>query len=151
MSVCTFIASDHPLPAAAPKKDYPLDIKLDSGTVFDGDADDNFFLHLFDGAGSFTNKKYGVCLEWRCTQGRAKELLKYIKAALENTESVEIWHVWLGDCYEYEDSPVVHSRTISIKEMTADDIIRVDEAEIWNKPDKMYPNRPSFYRWTITN
>lgn len=150
MSVCTFIASDKPLPPAAPEKNYPFEIDFDSGTVNDGDADDNFFLHIFNGADSFINKKYGVCLEWRCTPGRAKKVLEYIEKALQNAESVELWHVWLGDCCEYEDSPVIHNRTVSASELTADDIIKIDSAEIWNKPDRVYPNRPSFYRLTVT-
>lgn len=40
MSVCTFIASDCPLKEAAPVQDYPLEINLDNGQIYDGDADD---------------------------------------------------------------------------------------------------------------
>lgn len=61
---------------------------------------------------------YGVYLEWNYTDGRAEQILNYIKEALKETDSVEFWHVWLGDYYEYDDSPVIHKRTISIKDMT---------------------------------
>ena len=44
MSVCTFIASNCPLKEAAPVQDYPLEINLDNGQIYDGDADDNYFL-----------------------------------------------------------------------------------------------------------
>ena len=44
MSVCTFIASDCPLKEAAPVQDYPLEINLDNGQIYDGDADDNYSL-----------------------------------------------------------------------------------------------------------
>ena len=54
------------------------------------------------------------------------------------------------DYYEYEDSPVIKKRTISISEMTIQDIKELDNAEIWNSPDKQIPSRPSFYRWVIT-
>ncbi len=149
MSVCTFIASDHPLPACSPSRDYPLEINIDNGTVYDGGADDNFFLHSFWDVQRYSHKKHGVWLEWNYTQGRAGRLIKYIADALRYTDSVELWHVWLTDYYEYEDSPVIHSRTVSIQDLTEKDIKELDSAEIWNTPDKAYPNRPSFYRWKI--
>ena len=149
MSVCTFIVSDHPLPIHKPSEDHPLEINLDLGTVYDGDADDNFFLHTFKDVQSYSHKKHGVWLEWRYTDGRAKQILKYIKDALQYTDFVELWHVWLTDYYEYEDSPVIHSQTIPISELTESHIKELDNAEIWNVSDKTYPNRPSFYRMTI--
>ena len=151
MSVCTFIASDHPLPAHYPSRDHPLEINLDLGTVCDGDADDNFFLHDFAEVHDYSGRKYGVWLEWRCTYGRTKQIVKYIRDALQHEDSVELWYVWLSNYYEYDDSPVIHSRTISINELTESHIKELDGAEIWNTPDKTYPNRPSFYRWTITS
>ena len=95
-------------------------------------------------------KRYGVYLEWRYTEGRAKQILKYIREVLKETEQVEFWHVWLMDCYEYEDSPVIHKQTISIKKMTIQDIYELDKADIWNGPDKQIPSRPSFYCLKIT-
>lgn len=47
MSVCTFIASNCPLKEAAPVQDYPLEINLDNGQIYDGDADDNYSLFPF--------------------------------------------------------------------------------------------------------
>ena len=145
MSVCTFIASDSPLRAVAPLQDYPLDIDLDNGAIYDGDADDNYFLHIFTDVADYTNKKYGVFLEWNYTEGRAKRIIEYIKDALLDTDSVELWCVWLMNYYEFEDRPVIHRRTISIEELTEKHIKEIDDAQIWNTPDKMYPNRPSFY------
>ena len=65
------------------------------------------------------------------------------------------------DYYEFEDRPVIHRQTVSIDELTTKHIKEIDDAEIWNlslihiqmcirdriwnTPDKMYPNRPSFY------
>lgn len=149
MSVCTFIAADTPLQEVAPSKDYPVHIDIDNGIIDDGGADDNFFLFSFRDVQDYTDKKYGVYLEWYYTDGRAEQILKYIRAALEKTESVELWHVWLMDYYEYEDSPVIKKRTISIGEMTIQDIKEMDSADIWNKPDKQLPNRPSFYKLLI--
>ena len=44
MSVCTFIASDYPLQEAAPGQEYPFEINIDTGTIYDGGMDDNYFL-----------------------------------------------------------------------------------------------------------
>lgn len=149
MSVCTFLASDCPLPEAAPTKEYPLEINIDNGTIYDGGADDNFFLLSFPDVQDYTDKKYGVYLEWDYTDGRAEQILKYMKEALEKVESIELWHVWLMDYYEYEDSPVIHKRKIRIEEMTIQDIKELDSADIWNSPDKHIPGRPSFYCLTV--
>lgn len=149
MSICTFIASDHPLPSWTPSRDYPLEIDLDLGTVYDGDADDNFLLYGFEDVQGCSDKEYAVRLEWHYTEGRAEQLLKYIKDALLYTDSVELWHVWLTNDYGYENSPVIHSRCIPAQELSVKDLKELDGAEIWNRPDKIYPNRPSFYRWTI--
>ncbi len=151
MSVCTFIASDIPLEEIAPSKDYPLEIDIDSGTIYDAGADDNYFLHTFKDAEDYTDKKYAVCLEWYYTDGRAKRIIEYIKSALHKTDSIELWHVWLMDYYEFEDRPVIHRRTISVSELSAQHIRDIDSAEIWNRSDKMYPDRPSFYCLTIAS
>ena len=145
MSACTFIASDYPLPEAVPAQKYPVEINVDTGTIYDGGMDDNYYLFPFPDVSDYTNKKYGVYLEWNYTDGRAEQILKYVRTALEKTEVIELWHVWLGDYYEYEDSPVIHKRTFTIDEMTVRDIYELEHAEIWNHPDKYIPSRPSFY------
>ena len=150
MSVCIFLAADIPLQEMSPSKEYPVHIDLDKGTIDDGGADDNFFLFAFPDVQDYTDKKYGVYLEWNYTDGRAEQILNYVKTVLEEAEQIEFWHVWLMDYYEYEDSPVIHKRTISIKEMTIQDIKEIDSAEIWNCPDKQIPSRPSFYCLRIT-
>ncbi len=145
MSVCTFIASDKPLCEVMPQREYPFIINVDEGTIDDGGADDNFFLNIFKDVQSYTDKKYGVYLEWHYTEGRAKAILEYIKNALKHENTVELWHVWLMDYYEYDERPVIHRCTVSLTDMTIDDIKKIDSAEIWNEPDKRNPNRPSFY------
>ena len=150
MSVCRFIASNVQLPEFAPAKEYPLEINIDLETIYDGDADDNYFLSEFEDVSFYTDKKYGVCLEWNYTEGRARQIIEYIKAALQKTEVVEFWHVWLMDYYEYEDRPYIHRKTIPIGELAIENIKEIDCAEIWNTPDKMYFNRPSFYCLKIT-
>ena len=149
MSVCRLIASDLPLQEFTPSEDYPLEINVDNGTIYDGGADDNYFLTTFSRVKDYTNKNYGVYLEWEYTDGRAKQIIEYIKTAVQKTDSVEFWFVWLMDYYEYEDRPFVRRKTISVSELTTEHIKEINNAVIWNTPDKMYPERPSFYCLTI--
>ena len=117
-----------------------------NGQIYDGDADDNYFLLPFADVREYSDKKNGVYLEWNYyTEGRAKQLIEYLKNALQNADSVELWRVWLGVRDEFEDSPVIHRQTISVDELTVKHIEEIDHADVWNTPDKMYPNRPSFY------
>ena len=150
MSVCTFVAADIPLKLVSPSQDYPLEINIDTGEIFDGGADDNFFLHPFEETDRYTEKKYGASLEWHYTPGRARRIAEYIAEALRYTDTVELWHVWLMDCWEFEDRPFIRRKAISIDELTVNHIKDIDSAEIWNTPDKMYPERPSFYCLVIT-
>jgi hypothetical protein len=150
MSVCTFIAADIPLREVTPSKEYFVHIDVDKGMIDDGGADDNFFLNSFYDVQDYTDRKYGVCLEWHYTDERAEKILKYIKETLEKTDYVELWHIWLMDCYDYEESPVIKKRTVSVGEMTIRDIYELDNADIWNCQDKHLPSRPSFYCLKIT-
>ena len=70
MSKCIFLASDCPLENYSPSKEYPIEINVDTGEIFDGGADDNFFLNSFKDTQSYSDKKFGVCLEWNYTDGR---------------------------------------------------------------------------------
>ena len=150
MSACTFIASDTPLPEFTPPQDYPVRIDLDSGTIDDGGADDNYILTTFRDVKDYTDKEYGVALEWNCTDGRANQIIEYISSALQKADSVEVWHVWLSDYFEFEERPFLHRTTISLNELTPSHLKQIDNAVIRNTPDKQYPQRPSFYCLTIT-
>ncbi len=150
MSICRFIASNTPLTEFVPSKDYPVKIDIDKGTINDGGADDNYSLLTFDNVTDYTDKDYGVSLEWNYTDGRAVQIVEYIRTTLLEADSIEFWSVWLMGYYEYEDRPYIHRKTISIAELTTEHIKEIDNAEIWNTPDKMYPERPSFYCLTVT-
>ena len=145
MSVCTFLAANYPLETFSPSQDYPFHVNIDDGTIYDGGADDNYFLIDFKEVDLYTDKEYGVYIEWDYTDGRAHNIIKYIKDVLKNTDSVELWHVWLMDVYDFEESPVIFSSTISIDDLTVDDIKEINDSPIFNKPDERYPDRPSFY------
>ncbi len=150
MSACRFIASDASLPHFSPSKEYPMEINIDKGRINDGGADDNYFLSTFANVRDYTDKEYAVSLEWNYTDGRAKQIIEYIRSALLKSDRVEFWLVWLMDSYEFEDRPFLHKKTVSINELTIGHIQEIDSAVIFNTPDKAYPERPSFYCLTVT-
>ncbi len=69
---------------------------------------------------------------------------------MQKSDNIEFWNIWLMDYYEFEDRPFIHRKIISIDELTAEYIKELNNAGIWNSPDKMYPERPSFYCLTVT-
>ena len=143
MSVCVFIAADCPLPEFRPTENYPLHINIVTNEIYDGDADDNFFLLPFDDVNVYCEKKFGVYLELPLyTEGRARQIIDYIRSTLRQTESVELWNVWLLGYWEYDDRPYIHKKTVNINDLTVTDIKEINNAENWNNKD---PNRPSFY------
>ncbi len=143
MSKCVFIAADCPLTEVRPSQNYPHHINVDTGVMYDSGADDDYFLLPFNEVDIYCKKKYGVSLELdRYTEGRAKQIIDYIKAALLHTDSVKLWNVCLIGYWEFEDRPHIHKRTIRIDELTVNDIKEINEAENWKNKDK---NRPSFY------
>lgn len=143
MSVCVFIAADCPLPEVRPTEDYSLHINIDTNAVYDGGEDDNFFLLPFDDVNIYCEKKFGVYLELPLyTDGRARQIIDYIKSALRQTESVELWNVWLLGYWEYDDRPYIHKKIVSINDLTVTDIKEINDAENWNNKN---PNLPSFY------
>ena len=89
-------------------------------------------------------------MEWNYSEGRAHQIIAYIRAILQDTDTVELWQVWLMDYYEFEERPCIHQKTVSIQDLTPEHIKELDQAEIWNTPDKRYPERPSFYCLTVT-
>lgn len=149
MSVCTFLAADYPLPEVVSEKEYPLEIDIDAGTIWDGDADDNFCLLPFDHVQEYSERAYGVCLEWAYyTRGRAEQIISYIEDLLKKTDCVELWHVWLMDGDEAR--PIIRRCTVPWSGLLAEDIQELCEAEVWDRADKRNPMRPSFYCLTVT-
>ena len=143
MSVCTFIAADCELP----EKEYPegesfIDLDINAGTVYAGDGDDNFCLFNFDDVESYSDLSHGVVLEWNyCTVGRAEQIIKYIGAALEKSERVELWTVWLMAYYEYEDRPVIKKQELSFSDLTPEAILEFSKRDVWGN-SKI---RPTYY------
>lgn len=139
MSLCTFLAAGCELPEKDRPEHSTLEIDLERNTVFDGNAADNYGLFPFHDFDGHTELPYAVCLEWNYfTPGRAKNLIKYISAALENCARVELWHVWLTGYCEYVERPYRKTKTVSIRDLTVEDIQDICEFNVWandkNKP-----------------
>ena len=86
MSYFTYIASDYPLPTVErPDREITIEFDTETGSVFDGDYEDDFALYPAEGLSDVrTEKKYAVYLEWNYyTEGRAKNIIEYIKENLK--------------------------------------------------------------------
>ena len=141
MSVCIFIAADCELQVKLFSSDDHF-IEINEGTVFDGDKDDEYELYEFRDVASYSELHNGVELLWNYwTPGRAREIIEYIKTALEKCDAVELGKVWLMDYYDYDERPYYQRREISISELTSDDIKSITEADVWGKGEM----RPVYY------
>jgi hypothetical protein len=145
LSVLKIIAANSPLPDIAPEKEYPLEINLDKGTAFDGDADDNFFLSPFiDQVEHFTSKKYTSTLDWvYYTDGRARNVISIIKSIIQHTDTVELWNFWCG-YLEDDERPIIKTTIVHIAELMPKDIQNWDNQEVWKTPSRS-GDRPTFY------
>lgn len=147
MSVCTFLAADCELS----EKEYPeyetfLEIDTKKGTIYDGDRDDDFALLKFEDINDYTDLHYGVVLEWNYyTRGRARQIMEYIKAALNDCEVVQLWTVWLMDYCEYDERPRYKKREITLSELSEDAIREITEADVWGDSK----DRPTYYCLSI--
>ena len=75
-------------------------------------ADDHYYLLPFDEVDLYCEKKYGVYLELpQFANGRAEQITTYIRTALMQAGSVEIWDVWLSGYWEFGDRPHICKRT----------------------------------------
>lgn len=129
MSYFTYIASDYPLPTVErPDREITIEFDTETGSVFDGDYEDDFALYPAEGLSDVrTEKKYAVYLEWNYyTEGRARNIIEYIKENLKHTDEVELWHIWSGAGEIFN----VHTKKISIDSLKPEMIRELDEQEI---------------------
>ena len=140
MSVCLFLAAACPMREVHPTKEYPLEINVDTGTIYDGNADDNYHLYPFPDVDLYTAKTYGMQLEWAYyTEGRAWKLTEYIRELLKQTECVELWQVWLG-----ADDAKVKTISVTSAELKPENIQMADQHELWTRPSDPF-DTPTYY------
>ncbi|MBR5816840.1 MAG: hypothetical protein IKY38_05390, partial [Anaerotignum sp.] len=84
----------------------------------DGNFDDDFSIRPFPPENVFgihTEKPYCAKLEWhRYTEGRAENILAYIREHLQTADELELWHVWLDDA----ETPVFKRKAYRLSELT---------------------------------
>ena len=129
MSRLIYLASDVPLPERPWPKNW---------------EDDEFGLIPIRAADDMaTEKRYAVALEWHYyTEKRAKDLIGCIREALLYTDEVELWHIWMG----VGVNPLIRSRTISIEDLTVEDIRRLENSNVLEE----FYELPIQYRLVIT-
>jgi len=123
---------DKDKPSVIMVSDRTVNINIDTGVIEDGDFDDDFNIWIPDNSLPLkSNKKYFAVLEWhRLTEGRAENIIKYISQSLENTDEIELWHIWLGAEDQYHR---IKSKVFTIDEFTSKDIIELDKANLWGE------------------
>lgn len=129
LSYYTYIASDEPLPTVdRPDREITIEINTETGVFSDGDFEDDFALYPAECLSDVrTEKKYAVYLEWNYyTEGRARNIIEYIKENLKHTDEVELWHIWSGAGEIFS----VHTKKIPIDSLEPEMIRELDEREI---------------------
>lgn len=101
--------------------------------VNDGGLDDDFaILKLNDAMEDiYTEKKHLAYIEWmKYTQGRAEKIIDYVKRGLEDTDDIEIWHIWMGN----EERPFIKKRIIPADEFVPVDLENLAQLKVWAEP-----------------
>lgn len=123
-------------------RDKPILLYMDRDLHFntktkepeDGNFDDNFSIRPFppeEVFGIHTEKPYCAKLEWhRYTEGRAENILIYIREHLQSADELEIWHVWLDD---YE-TPVFKRNEYLLSELTTTVLKELEEIALTTDP-----------------
>lgn len=115
--------------------DREVFLDADSGTVTDGDFDDDFaVLPMEKLFGMHTEKEHCASVEWRFTPGRAEQLIGYLKEQLSRMPEVELWHTWLDE----EPRHRLRQVSIPISQLTVEDIAELERQEVWQEPPTDY-------------
>ncbi len=124
-------------------------LDTDTGSVWDGDLDDDFSIVPMEKQEDiYSEKHYCARLAWsRYTKGRAGRLILYIRQLLEHTPSVEIWHIWMGASYP---PPNIKRKKIQAKELTEEIIEKLD-AEAVFETAPLARTGAAFSDWGVEN
>lgn len=105
--------------------DRRVHINVDTGSVEDGNFDDDFALLDAKGCDDvYTKKRYAVYIEWHAwTEGRARGVIEYIRENLAHTDEVELWSIWMG----FAEPPIVRTKTLRLCELRPEHIKALEE------------------------
>jgi len=112
----------------------------DTEIVIDADGgglDDDFSIFKLSDETEdvYTEKKYRAYVEWAiCTKGRCQKLIDYIREQLTHTDEIELWNIWMGN----GDRPHIKKRTISIDELTPDEVIDLEGKDVLSELPTQY-------------
>ncbi|MBQ1372175.1 MAG: hypothetical protein IIY70_04515 [Oscillospiraceae bacterium] len=131
MSLLSYFAADIPLPERVNPHDLADDeelvLELDAGEFQNGDYDDDFSIHDCSGMDSiFSEKPYCAALYWSYSEGRAEQVLAYLRNLLVRTEEVELWHIWMGT----GEPPLIRSTSIPISQLRAEDLRILEDRDV---------------------
>ena len=118
--------------------DIVMELDTESNNVHIDDFDDDWAVIPWND-GIFcevkTEKSCKMQLEWGSySDGRARQLIDYIKQCLEETDEIELWHLWLDD----ESYLLPKKRTVSAAELVPEDIRRLAEYAAHAEPCRQY-------------
>lgn len=114
--------------------DRKIHFNKETKELEDGDFDDDFSIRPFPPTevfGIHTEKPFcaEVCLH-RYTDGRAENILKYIREYMQKAEELEIWHVWLDD---YE-TPLLKRKELLLSDLSVSTLKELEEMQLTIKP-----------------
>lgn len=138
---------DRDQPGVLLVSDREVVVDVDRGEIRDGSLDDDFSIRESSSCmDMFTDKKYTANLEWSYyTEGRAKQVIAYIRCHLEQADEMELWHIWMG----IDVRPLIRSRSIALRDLKPDDIRELVERKVWSETVTEY-EIPVQYRLVIT-
>ena len=106
----------------------------DTNEIEDGNFDDDFSIRPFSPEkvfGIHTEKNYCAKLEWhRYTEGRAENIIAYIREHLQTANELELWHVWLDDA----ETPVFKRKYYPLSELTSIVLKELEEVPLTTDP-----------------
>lgn len=124
---------DRDMPDVILWSDINIVIDTENGTLDDGGFDDDFEIYdMGDRYGpTESEKEYKVVIECSLTEGRAKNILEYIRAQLQHSNEIELWSIWLGD---YDQK--ISWYEAKIEEFTAEDLMEIADLPLKQHPLK---------------
>lgn len=111
------------------------------GTIDDGGEDDNFCIFPLESEASAGEIVYRAELQMTYTQGRARNVIEYIKRHLDKTDELELWKVWLGGYWGddgWEPEPKIIRRAVNLGALLPEDIEKFLQLDPYGNPMKQY-------------
>ncbi len=91
MSSCLFLASDVELPEIIPQNQI-----IDTRNLENSDVEISKMLYYED---RYSGRKFANEINFTCVCDRqVKQIYDYIAGVMCDTDIVELWNVWVGDC-----------------------------------------------------